>query len=202
MSQVNWPGSAGGDGRWSVSRAGRWGRALVVLSVVVLAAACGSSATSAPNNPAYGATSAVAGASANSQTGGGQPAGMVPGDICSLLTQAQVDGVAGGSIGPGVPQNDGVMCLWQNETLGQVSISVDISGDAFSTVCNPSSTLIMKVDGVGDGACFLLGGKLGTSLQFTTGGHIFTTAVVLPNGTLEQEEAADKALALDAIAKL
>ena len=64
---------------------------------------------------------------------------------------------------------------------------------------------ITQVSGVGDGACFIemAGLAAGSNLTFAKGGQVFTTAVILgPNATSATIQAANKSLALDALARL
>ncbi|HMJ80161.1 MAG TPA: hypothetical protein VK592_03890, partial [Candidatus Dormibacteraeota bacterium] len=81
---------------------------------------------------------------------------------------------------------------------------------SFASLCNvPSSSAlgitIVQVSGVGDGACFttMAGLGAGTNLTFEKGGQVYSVSAVLPSGATDAAiEAADRMLALDAIAKL
>jgi hypothetical protein len=74
------------------------------------------------------------------------------------------------------------------------------------TPSNPGLGLtITQVSGVGDGACFqeLAGLSSGTNLTFGKNGHTFQAGVALgANTTSAQLLDADKALALDALARI
>ena len=125
-------------------------------------------------------------------------------NLCAVWTQSQVDAAGGGSLGAGVLQNDGQMCLWENQTNASISISINPegSGATYDDTCGLSDPSIVKVDGVGDAACFLVAGTIGTQLVFKKGSNSFTVAIQRLNVTLDQIEAAEKTLALAAAAKL
>lgn len=180
----------------------RWAAALAVLALVV--AACGSSSSTPAPAATAGPATPVA-ATAGDQGGGNQAGGTQSGgggaaDLCSALTDAQITAAMDGSLGAGTPQNDGQMCLWQDQTNGQASLSIE--DRSISDICGPVDASIVKVEGVGDQACYLVGGTLGTSLNFAKVAVVYSVAVVIPNGTLEAVEVAEKTLALDALARL
>jgi hypothetical protein len=160
-------------------------------------------ATTAPTSAA-GATSG-AGATAGSGGGGG---GTVS-DPCTLLTQAEVSAVVGQQVGAGTKDVEPNECDWQYPPDAVPSIQVSITiqvGNALADLCGPGDSAlgltVTTVGGVGDGACFaqLAGLGAGTNLTFAKGAGVYTVAAILgPNATTDAIEAADKALALDAL---
>ncbi len=173
--------------------------ALAVVALVVVG--CSSSAGSSASSAIGGASGAGNGNGGNGNGGGAQAGGGAPSDMCSVLTDAQVAAAVGASLGKGVSQNGGVMCLWQDATNGQADISVEDGGATFDGLCTIAGPL-KSVDGVGDKACFVEASKLATSLEFVKSGQLYTMHVFLPNGTIQQIEAAEKTLAQQAAAKL
>jgi hypothetical protein len=182
------------------------GRTLsVALAALVLTvAACNgtSQATTAPT-AAAGATS---GPGATSGAGGG---GGTASDPCTLLTQAEISAVVGQQVGAGAKDIEPNECDWQYPPDAVPSIQVSITiqtGNTLADLCgpgNPSLGLtVSTVSGVGDGACFeqLAGLGAGTNLTFSKGSGVYTIAAIIgPNATADAIEAADKALALDAL---
>ncbi|MGZ4296352.1 MAG: hypothetical protein ACXVVK_04810 [Solirubrobacteraceae bacterium] len=91
----------------------------------------------------------------------------------------------------------------------QANIDINV-GTSFASLCDhPSSSAlgitIVQVSGVGDGACFITMAGLGagTNLTFEKGGQVYSVSVDLPFGTPAATiQAADKMLALDAVARL
>jgi Protein of unknown function (DUF3558) len=191
-------------------------RLLVCSLAALLVAGCSSSAASptVPGNggsqgaspsqaaPASQAPSASQAAAAGASAAqGGQNLAT---NLCAVWTQAQVDAAGGGSLGPGVPQNGGQMCLWQNQTNASISISSDStgSGATYDDICTASDPMMVKVDGVGDGACYLVAGNIGTQLIFKKGSNSYTVAIQRIDVTVDKVEALEKTLALAAAAKL
>ena len=193
-------------------------RALFTMVVVpaLLFGACSSTATPAPSAPAgtgggTGAVVSASGQTTSSGAGGGGGGGTVS-DPCSLLTQAEVSAVLGQPVGPGSNADDPKSCDWQYPVgkAPTVQASIGIEDVTLSDMCgtksNPALGLtVTPVSGVGDGACFqeLAGLPSGTNLTFGKNGQTFSTGVALgANATSSQLLDADKALALDAIARL
>jgi hypothetical protein len=179
---------------------------LALAAMVLAVAACSgtSQATTAPTSAA-GATSGT-GATAGSGAGGGS--GTVS-DPCALLTQAEISSVVGQQVGAGTKDVEPNECDWQYPPDAvpsiQVSITIEV-GNALADLCGPGDSAlgltVTTVGGVGDGACFeqLAGLGAGTNLTFAKGTGAYTIATVLgPNATADAIEAADKALALDAL---
>ncbi len=189
-----------------IVRARFGGGFLAAALVVLVVAACGSSGSGSPTNGVAGVSQVASSAtgSAPATHGGTQPSGGGVPDLCGVWLQSQVDTAGGGSLGAGVPQNDGQMCLWQNQTNASISISYSPpgSGATYDDICSVSDASIVKVDGVGDAACFLVGGVLGTQLVFKKGSATFTVAIQRLDATLDQVEAGEKTLAQYAAAKL
>ncbi len=174
--------------------------------VATLAAACGGAATPSPGGGGGGNGGGGGGTGGSQQNApsagqtGGQGGGGGSVDLCSVWTSGQVSAAVGGPAGAGTPQNDGKMCLWGDESTGaDASISID-DGQGYAAAC--AAPFVVKVSGVGDGACFLVGGNLGTSLEFVKGGQSYEVAVQKPQVTVDWVEAAEKTLALEALPKL
>ncbi len=193
-----------------------------LLGVAVIVAACSGTAAS-PTSGGGGATTAPSATSAASVAPVGSPPGSAAAssaavaagsDPCSLLTQAEVSAVLGVSVGPGGPaEGESHGCSWLYPPGGvpkeQANIDIE-SGTPFSSLCGVQSNAalgltIVQVSGVGDGACFttMAGLGAGTNLTFEKGGQAYSVSVILPFGTPDAAvEAADKTLALDAVARL
>jgi hypothetical protein len=177
---------------------------LAFAALVLAVGACNgtSQATSAPT-AAAGATS---GAGAASGSGGG---GGTASDPCTLLTQAEISTVVGQQVSAGAKDIEPNECDWQYPPDAVPSIQVSITiqtGNTLADLCgpgNPSLGLtVSTVSGVGDGACFaqLAGLGAGTNLTFSKGSGVYTIAAIIgPNAAADAIEAADKALALDAL---
>jgi hypothetical protein len=176
--------------------------------MVLVVAACGSSGGPTPTANVAGATGASPAASETAPASHVVPAsqgGQNPvSNLCAVWTQNQVDAAGGGSLGPGVPQNDGQMCLWQNQSNASISISINPegSGSTYGDICGVSDPSIVKVEGVGDAACFLVAGTIGTQLVFKKGSNSFTVGIQRLDATLDQIEAAEKTLAQAAASML
>jgi hypothetical protein len=190
-------GPARGVRRWSST-------ALTLAIATLMVVGCGSSAGgSSPatgGNGAPGSSSGAGGQGGGTQSAGGPQVGGPSGNMCSVLSDSQVATAVGASLGAGAPQNDGQMCLWQDTNNGEASITTE--GSSFADLCGVADASVLKVEGVGDGACYLLGGPLATMLTFEKGSQVYTVSVVLPNGTVEAIEAAEKTLAQEAVPKL
>jgi hypothetical protein len=179
---------------------------LAFAAMVLAVAACNGSiqATTAPTTAA-GATS---GAGPTAGSGGGGGGGTVS-DPCTLLTQAEISAVVGQQVGAGAKDIEPNECDWQYPPDAVPSIQVSITiqtGNTLADLCgpgNPSLGLtVSTVSGVGDGACFaqLAGLGAGTNLTFSKGSGVYTIAAIIgPNAAADAIEAADKALALDAL---
>ncbi len=139
-----------------------------------------------------------------------------PSDACALLTQAQVSGVLGVSVGAGekIMPNSPAICGW--EVPGQrgmdrkrvvLSIYTQIGSmtpvDRFNSAKRPLAVKgITKepVSGVGDDAVSVTTSGFGTGLIFRKGASAFDVRVY--GFALDQVKAKEKTLALDVIAKL
>jgi hypothetical protein len=116
------------------------------------------------------------------------------------------------AVGPGsAAQGETHGCDWQYPASGSPQESANLvidAGTPFARLCNGPSTpgvvTITQVSGVGDGACFSqVVGFLAWNLNFEKGSQAYAVSVVFPVGTPDATiQAADKALALDAVAKL
>jgi hypothetical protein len=180
---------------------------LAFAAMVLAVAACSgtSQATTAPTSAA-GATS---GAGATAGSGGGGGSGGTVSDPCTLLTQAEISTVVGQQVGAGTKDVEPNECDWQYPPDAVPSIQVSITietGNTLADLCGPGDSAlgltVTTVGGVGDGACFeqLAGLGAGTNLTFSKGTGVYTIAAVLGrNATADAIEAADKALALDAL---
>jgi len=174
--------------------------------VVVLAACTGSNgATTAPTSAGGGGADGATSSATNGPAGTGATAG----DQCSLLTQAEISAVVGQQVGAGTKDIEPNECDWQYPPDAVPSIQVQITiqvGNTLADLCGPGDSAlgltVTTVGGVGDGACFeqLAGLGAGTNLTFSKGSGVYTIATVLgANATADAVEAADKALALDAL---
>lgn len=185
-------------------------RLVALAFVVVLVGACSGGATTASNGPAASAGGGSTAAASSAAAGGG---GAPVSDPCALLAQADVSQVVGKPVGPGTTDIDPRECDWQYPPNGvpqvQASITIEV-GSTFADLCGEpiSSGLgfsVTQVSGVGDGACFSSAEGLaaGDNLTFAKGDQVFTVTSVLGSGsTIDQIEAADKALALAALGHL
>lgn len=178
---------------------------VTLVGMAVLLGACNAGASSGSNGPA--ASSGGNGPAAS--TGGGAQVT----DPCALLTQAEVSQVVGQQVGPGTKDIEPKECDWQYPADGvpQVQASITIqTGNTLADLCEePSSSAlgitVTQVSGVGDGACFEAAEGLasGDNMTFAKGGQVFTISAILgADASVDQLEAADKALALAALGHL
>jgi len=187
-------------------------RVLTVGAVSLVLLACGTAASSPTAGGGTGAQGGSASSGPTVATGGG---GGTVGDPCALLTQAEVSAALGVSVGAGsAAEGESHGCTWvyaPSNGVPTAQANIDILvGTSFASLCNvPSSSAlgitIVQVSGVGDGACFttMAGLGAGTNLTFEKGGQVYSVSAVLPSGATDAAiEAADRMLALDAIAKL
>jgi hypothetical protein len=171
----------------------------VVVGTALLVGACSSVGTPGSSAPT----------GAGGSGGGG---GATVSDPCTLLTQAEVSTVVGQPVGSGSNADDPKSCDWQYPADGvpTIQVMVTIEGGTLSDYCGmPSSSAlgltITQVTGVGDGACLteMVGLGAGTNLTFSKDGQVFSVGALLgPDATSAELLAADKALALDALARL
>jgi len=185
-------------------RSRRW--LLAAAAVAFALAACNGSGTSTGNPTASSGGGSNGGGGPTSGTGGG---GSTVSDPCTLLTQAEVSAVVGQQVGAGTKDVDPNECDFQYPADAVPSIQVQITievGNTLADLCGPGDSAlgltVTTVGGVGDGACFeqLAGLGAGTNLTFAKGSGVYTIDTILgPNATADQVEAADKALALDAL---
>ena len=168
----------------------------VIVGAALLVGACTSAATPGSSAP----------------TGAGGGGGATVSDPCSLLSQAEISTVVGQPLGAGSNADDPKSCDWQYpaDSVPTIQVMATIEGGTLSDYCGmPSSTAlgltITQVSGVGDGACFteLVGLGAGTNLTFSKNGQVFSVSALLgSDATSAKLLAADKALALDALARL
>jgi len=185
-------------------------RLLTVGAVSLVLLACGSAASSPTTGGGTGAQGGGASSGPTVATGGG-----AVGDPCALLTQAEVSAALGVSVDAGsAAEGESHGCTWVHASssgLPTAQANIDILvGTSFASLCNvPSSSAlgitVVQVSGVGEGACFttMAGLGAGTNLTFEKGGQVYSVSAVLPSGATDAAiEAADRMLALDAIARL
>jgi hypothetical protein len=167
----------------------------VILAAMLVGACSSSGATSAPTSAAIAS---------------GSGTGAAPSDPCALLTQAEVSAALGSPVGPGATIDDPRTCTWEYTPGGSVpkaQASIDIETDSFDNLCNvPSNPAIgltmIPLTGVGDAACIAeLSGTIPV-LTFDKGGHAYSTSVGLGNVPPATTEAAEKAMAVAAAARL
>jgi hypothetical protein len=178
------------------------------LAFALTLAACGGTGTATPTATSAGG----GGGQTTAPGGGGGGGGATVTDPCTLLTQAEVTAVVGQPVGPGAKDIEPNECDWQYPADGVPSIQASITietGNTLADLCGPGNSAlgltVTTVGGVGDGACFvqLAGLGAGTNLTFSTHGQVFTVATILgPSATVAAIEAADKALALAALARI
>jgi len=185
--------------------------AAATLATVALLAACSTPAS--PGGAATQAATATGSGAATEAAGGGTggAGGSTLTDPCKLLTQAEVSAVIGKQVGPGSNATNPNSCDFQFPADGMPDIQAGVafSDGSLGDYCTPPNVdlgmTVEAVSGVGDGACFIHVGKLeaGSNLTFVKNGRVFSTYALLGNGATPSDiEAADKALALDALARL
>ena len=204
------------------------GGAVVSLALALSACTSSSSPTGTPGGGGGGGSGGVQGSSAptppqsSAGTGGGGGGGgsggpgVVP-DPCTLLTQAEVAGVIGFAVGPGDSSQDPHACSFEYhdpaDALGLVSGTVtdNIRATEATKGCQAGSgagLTVTAVSGVGDIACYVDGGVLGTYIGFVSHGQGYEVSVLALGTNLHPKfpaataEPMEKALALVVIAKL
>ena len=187
--------------------------------VVVLASALVACTSASPSGtPGGGGGGQASGATTppQSSTGSGSGGTGVVADPCTLLTQAEVAGVIGFAVGPGDSSQDRHACSFTYHdpaTIDLVSGTVtdNIRATQATKNCQAGSGVgltVTQVSGVGDVACWVDGGVLGTYINFVSHGQGYEVSVLalgsnlLPKFPSATTEAMEKALALDVIAKL
>jgi hypothetical protein len=199
-----------------------------VASLVLALAACSSSSPSGTpggggggGGGGLGSSAPTAPQSSTGSGGGSGPAGSggagVVVDPCTLLTQAEVAGVVGFAVAPGDSSQDPHACAFTYhdpaDALGLVSgtVSDNIRATEITKNCQSGSgagLTVTQVSGVGDVACWVDGGVLGTNINFVSHGQGYEVSVLALGTNLHPKfpsataEAMEKALALDVIAKL
>jgi hypothetical protein len=177
-------------------------------AAVLFMVACSSSNSSSNGDAANRTGSCGTAVSANACIDGCNP--------CTRLSDSQVAAAVGQSAVQG--QWDGDACLWdfydaQNNLLFEVGLHVNTDFRTFEDLCYPGSTAditLTPVSGVGDDACYMGTGvaALGSfDLEFLKGcwGYSVTIAGLpghVPPFSDAAAQAAEKALALDAVANL
>jgi hypothetical protein len=135
-----------------------------------------------------------------------------PGDSCSLLTEAQVSGVLGVSVGAGQHVGGASLCGWSQPSDTSHTgkrVVLDLFGpmgsltpaDRFTTAKTPVKGITKTpVGGIGDDAYFITTPGIGTGLNVKKGSSVFQIRVY--GFSIDQVEAMEKTLAQDALAKL
>jgi hypothetical protein len=128
-----------------------------------------------------------------------------------------VAGVVGFAVDPGDSSEDSHACAFNYhdpaDDLGLLSatVTVNVRATEVTKDCQAPSgngLTITSVSGVGDVACLVDAGVLGTHITFATGGQGYEVSVLALGTNLHPKfpgptaEAMEKALALDVIAKL
>lgn len=190
-------------------------------TLAVLLVACSSTAATPLPTPSSGGGGAAATAAASSPapgtssgTGGGGGTGQVP-DPCTLLTQQQVAGVVGLAVAAGAPSGSHACAFTYTDSANilnslTVTVSDNVAATQVAKDCQAPSgngLTITAVGGVGDVACYVEAGILGSHITFAASGQGFEVSIVsfgslqstFPIGTAEPME---KALALDVVAKV
>ena len=130
-----------------------------------------------------------------------------PGDVCSLLTQAQVSAVLGVPVGAGerVVPSSPLMCGWAQPggptaTSKRVVVSI-ITIDQFTHEKTPLQGITeTSASGIGDEAHYMTTPGFGTGLSVKKGSYAFKVRVY--GYSLDQIKAMEKTLAQDILAKL
>jgi hypothetical protein len=170
------------------------GRLTGIAVALVLAGCSGGSAGSATTPPDTGAG-----------TGTGT-AGMTAEQVCALLTTAEIQAATGLTVGAGVPEGVNVpSCTWTADS-GALSISWEETssvGQIAPGEQGNDSLKLVPVSGVGDKAYFTELGTIGAALDFAKGSNALNVSFGMgASASLAQIEAAEKALALDALARM
>ena len=167
----------------------------------------GGAPTAAPGSPAPGTSTGTGGAGS-----GGN--GLVP-DPCTLLTVGEVSGVVGLAVKLAA-SSDSHACAftWSDpaKILDTVTATVydNVRATQVTKDCQAPSgngLTITPVSGVGDVACFVAAGILGSHITFAAKGLGFEVSI-LAFGSLQAKypiptaQAMEKALALDVVAKV
>jgi hypothetical protein len=182
----------------------RWGLTTIGIGAILLAGACSSGSSPSASSAAAIASSAPV-PPVSSSPGGASS------DACSLLTQAEVSAAVGAPVGPGTAGDDPRTCNWEYIPAGgtgpKAQASIDIESASFDSLCKvPSNASIgltmIPLSGVGDAACIAeLTGMLPV-LTFEKNGRTYSTSVGLGNVPVATTEAAEKAMAVAAAARL
>jgi hypothetical protein len=128
-----------------------------------------------------------------------------------VLTQAEVTAAVGSPVGPGTVGDDPRTCNWEYIPAGgtgpKAQASIDIESDSFDSFCKVASNAsigltMVPLTGVGDGACIAELTGVPPVLTFEKNGHAYSTSVGLGNVPVATTEAAEKAMAVAAAARL
>ena len=198
----------------------------IAIALLLIGAACssGDSTSSTTPTPTAGGGGATTSAATSSAAGSGNAGATTPAsatttasgaagvlDPCALVTQQEVAAAVGEPVGAGVSQNDGLICQWEyadpSDALSGVgaSLTIDTDSEAFREEQQgaPGTT---AVSGVGDEAYFQ-GSSLASILTFRKGDQLFDVGMNVAGNvkqqlTVEAQEAAEKQIALAAIARI
>jgi hypothetical protein len=137
---------------------------------------------------------------------GGGTAGMTADQVCALLTTDEISAATGLAVGAGVPEGVNVpSCTWTGDG-GAVSVSwitPDLVGQIAPALQGNSVVKLVPLSGVGDAAFYTEEGTIGASLDFSKGSNGLDVSFGMgASATLAQVEAAEKTLALDALARM
>ncbi len=127
---------------------------------------------------------------------------------CFLLTSAQVGAALGVSVGAGVESGvNAPSCNWQSAD-GSATAVLNYPEDT-SQVCTITPALqgdtaikLVHVSGLGTAACYTELGTIQAMLDVSKGSKAFSIGAGLANGSQQQSEAAEKALALEVLAQI
>lgn len=134
------------------------------------------------------------------------PAYAASDDACALLTTAQVSAALGAPVEAGKPilPTDHKVCTWAGGKAGTVTLMLQTAAK-FDAAKRQAPALagavaVTPVAGLGDGAMFVGMGD-NTGLVVKKGGLSFKVAVY-QHTTIDKKQAAEKALAAQALSKL
>ncbi|HTV07753.1 MAG TPA: DUF3558 family protein [Candidatus Aquilonibacter sp.] len=126
---------------------------------------------------------------------------------CTLLTPDQIKAVVGESVVPGQPggPKDSPDCTWR-DAKGENRVYLSLkSRDNFNVTRAQMqhSGHLANVSGVGEDAFFVTSAAGSTAYLYTIGKHhLLLLSINIPNGSKQDNEAAEKAVATEVLPKI
>lgn len=161
-------------------------KTVLLMGLAVVLGACGSSPSSG---------------------GGGQTAQLTAAQLCALVTPAEVGAALGVPVGAGVPSGvNSPSCTWTASNAAAAGINNEDVG-AVGTIPfglqGHSDAKVTPISGLGDAADFAASDDLpNAELDLKKGTKGLNITVGIPGMTQAQQEAAEKAIAVAAVARL